>query len=203
LEQAVSTGLKTAKKLGKRIEFEVSSEEIELPVKHLTLVSETLLHLVRNAIDHGIKATAGGKINIDVLNYESRILLRVADNGMGIDIEKIRSKAIAKNLIEPEEKISPRELIKLIFTHGFSTSDEVTEISGRGVGLDAVRGKTRQSTRIVFGRFRKAVLNSARRDKPANQKCSQKPQVIDNRLIFSNPITATLRYPLILYSLLR
>jgi chemotaxis protein histidine kinase CheA len=137
LARAVSTGQKTAVKLGKQIEFEVSADEIEIPAKQLSILSEALLHLVRNAIDHGIENR--GKIYIKAVMLENHVLLRLNDNGRGIDVEQIRTKAIAKNLIQPEENISRTELMKLIFTHGFSTSDKVSEISGRGVGLDAVQ----------------------------------------------------------------
>jgi two-component system chemotaxis sensor kinase CheA len=136
LAQAVLTGEKTAQILDKKIEFEIVADDIELSGKRLKLVSEILLHLVRNAVDHGIETR--GKIKIELSNQKDALLLRVADDGRGIDVEKIRAKAIAKNLISADEDLTKETLLKLVFAHGFSTSETVSDISGRGVGLDVV-----------------------------------------------------------------
>lgn len=136
LEQAVAAGENTARKLSKQIEFETSSDEIELSAKQLNVISEALLHLVRNAADHGIETN--GKIKIEISNHENSIRLRVTDDGRGIDARKIRAKAIGENLISGDAELSKDKLMQMIFVHGFSTSERVSEISGRGVGLDSV-----------------------------------------------------------------
>lgn len=136
LSQSVLTGKLTAQMLGKKVEFEISADEIEISNKRLKLLSEVLLHLVRNAVDHAIETE--GKIKIELSQQESHLLLRVIDDGCGIDAEKVREKALAQNLISADENLTKEEILKLIFAHGFSTSERVTEISGRGVGLDVV-----------------------------------------------------------------
>lgn len=143
LSQAVLTGEKTALMLGKKVDFEVSADEIELSKNRLTLLSEILLHLVRNAVDHAIKIE--GRIKIELTQRENNLLLRLADNGSGIDTEKIRARAITKNLISADESLTKEEILKLIFAHGFSTSESVTEISGRGVGLDIVEDRIKKA----------------------------------------------------------
>jgi chemotaxis protein histidine kinase CheA len=143
LEQAILSGERAAQLLGKKVEFEVSAADIEISNKRLKLLSDILLHLVRNAVDHAIEAE--GKIKIEFFEQENNLLLRVIDDGRGIDAEKIREKAIAKNLISADEDLTKEETLKLIFAHGFSTSERVTEISGRGVGLDAVEDMVKKA----------------------------------------------------------
>lgn len=143
LAQAVLTGEKTALKLSKQIEFETSADEIEFSPQQLKLISEILLHLVRNAVDHAIETL--GKIKIEIKNQENALSLRVTDDGRGIDTKKIRNKAIAKNLISADEILTNDDLLKLIFDSGFSTSTQVSEISGRGVGLDVVADAVKKS----------------------------------------------------------
>lgn len=142
LGQTVLTGEKGAQALGKRVEFDVKADETKISRQRLKSISDILLHLVRNAVDHGIETT--GKIKIELSNKENALLLRVADDGRGIDAEKIRARAIAKNLISTDENLTKDELLKLIFAHGFSTSEKVSEISGRGVGLDVVQDAVRK-----------------------------------------------------------
>lgn len=143
LAQAVLTGEKTAEKLGKKIEFEVVAGEIELSNKQLKVFSETLLHLIRNAADHAIDQS--GTVTIEAFEREDDFVLRVADNGRGIDAEKVRAKAIAENLIAADALLTRAETLELIFAHGFSTSETISEISGRGVGLDAVKDAVEKS----------------------------------------------------------
>lgn len=137
LKQVVKHGKETAGKLAKRIDFGTSADEIKLSGDKLKIFFEALLHLVRNAVDHGIEAE--GKIEIKLRAEESGWRLTVADDGRGIDIEKIKAKAIEKNLVSADENLTDQETIDLIFKPEFSTKSTVTEISGRGVGLDAVK----------------------------------------------------------------
>ena len=136
LSQAVDGAKKLSDQFGKRIEFDVLLAEAEVPVKRLKDLFDILLHLTRNAIDHGIEKT--GKITIRLESNGSGLHLTVADDGRGIDLEKVKAEAIEKNLIAPGAPLSEEEIRRLIFRYGFSTSKTVSEVSGRGVGLDTV-----------------------------------------------------------------
>ena len=135
--KAAQNGREIAVKLGKRIEIKTQIEEISLSPAELKLVFEVLTHLVRNAVDHAIEKR--GEIEISLKAIENGIVLLVSDDGRGIDSDVIKAKAIEKNLISGDENLSEQETIQLIFLPEFSTKSDVTEISGRGVGLDAVK----------------------------------------------------------------
>lgn len=114
----------------------------------LNRLAEPLLHLLRNAVDHGIELpeervakgkAASGKIRLDFLRQGQQVILRCHDDGRGLDFNKIRKRAIANNLIGDNQELSSDEVARLIFMSGFSSQDKVSEISGRGVGLDVVR----------------------------------------------------------------
>jgi two-component system, chemotaxis family, sensor kinase CheA len=140
LRQIVGHGKFLAENLGKKIEFETSCQfrAAQFSARQIKIIFNALLHLVRNAVDHGVERE--GKIKIEIADAGAgRIRARVADNGRGIDAEKIKRAAVEKNLITAEGDLSEQEILNLIFAHGFSTSAAVTEISGRGVGLDAVK----------------------------------------------------------------
>jgi len=126
-----------AAKLGKQVEIVILIEEITLSPVELKLVFKVLTHLVRNAVDHAIEST--GEIEISLKAVEEGFILRVSDDGRGIDSEVLKAKAIEKKLLSGEENLSKEELLQLIFLPEFSTKPDVTEISGRGVGLDAVK----------------------------------------------------------------
>ena len=139
-----------ALKTGKNIDFDIPQSEITIDKFILEKLPAILIHLVRNAIDHGIETkaerkklgkTEKGLISISVNQVSNRIFVTVKDDGHGIDYEKIRQKAL--NLF-PEREVDIRsadetELLQFIFTSGFSTKDEQSELSGRGIGLDVVR----------------------------------------------------------------
>lgn len=138
LGQVVKYGKETAKNLGKQIEFEIyAGDETNLSYDRLKIVFDTLLHLVRNAVDHAIETK--GKIEISLEAEENGWRLIVSDDGRGIDAEKIKVQAIEKNLVAADTILTEQELIDLIFAPEFSTKSVVTEISGRGIGLDAVK----------------------------------------------------------------
>ena len=137
LAQIVKHGKDTARTLGKQIEFDVFADETSLPPERLKIVFDVLLHLVRNAVDHAIEAA--GKIGIHLRVQDKQLTLIVADDGSGIDLERLKAKAIEKNLISAERILTAQETIDLIFLPEFSTRSNVTEISGRGIGLDAVK----------------------------------------------------------------
>lgn len=144
LHQIAGHGKSLAARLGKKIEFETSFEDKDFPARTLKTIFDILLHLVRNAIDHGIDRE--GKIKIELAsNAGGGVSLKVSDDGRGIDLEKVRRKAVEKNLISAGARLSGAEILHLIFAHGFSTGETVSEISGRGVGLDVVKDLTEKS----------------------------------------------------------
>jgi two-component system chemotaxis sensor kinase CheA len=133
--------------LGKDIELVTRGEETELDKTVLERLGDPLVHLLRNSIDHGIdmpeeRKAAGkrpqGLILLEAEHSGSEVLIRITDDGKGMDPEAIRRKAVEKGLIAPDSELSDKETLKLIFLPGFSTAAKVTSISGRGVGMDVV-----------------------------------------------------------------
>jgi two-component system chemotaxis sensor kinase CheA len=137
-----------SKKSGKNVELVLSGEDTELDRKVVEEINDPLMHMVRNSLDHGIESPerriAAGKpiqarITLSASHEGGNIVITIADDGGGLNTEKIRAKAIAQGLIRPDDTLSPHEIHDLIFRPGFSTAEQVTEISGRGVGMDVVR----------------------------------------------------------------
>ena len=140
-------------KLNKNVEFEIPHSEITIDKSILEKLPKILIHLVRNAIDHGIetpqerkkaKKSKNGKVSISVTQNSNRILVTVSDDGRGIDFSKIQKKAISKYPERANEisKMQQNDLLQFLFESGFSTKDTISELSGRGVGLDVVRTET-------------------------------------------------------------
>lgn len=137
------------RRVGKQIKLELIGEETEVDKSVLELLSDPLVHLVRNAIDHGIEApdtrrAAGkpdeGTITVEARHSGSEVLIVVRDDGRGLDRQRILRKAMERSLITGNgEAMSDQQVFQLIFEPGFSTAAEVTDISGRGVGMDVVR----------------------------------------------------------------
>ena len=141
-----------ARKLGKKVNFMMEGKEIEVDRTVLDEIGEPILHLLRNAIDHGIeppnKREEVGKppegiVKLTAERKRDHILITVEDDGAGLDPEKIKRKALEKGVISEAEAnaMTTQQLIDLIFLPGFSTSEKVTETSGRGVGMDIVKTK--------------------------------------------------------------
>lgn len=133
--------------LDKEIQFTTEGTETELDKSIIDGLSEPLMHIFRNAIDHGIEPAEDrlakgkprkGKIAFKSYYSGTNVYIQVKDDGRGIDVEKIRQKAIARGFISPEANLSYKELLNLVFLPGFSTAAKVSEVSGRGVGLDVV-----------------------------------------------------------------
>jgi two-component system chemotaxis sensor kinase CheA len=137
LEQVADHGKTLSKEFGKQIEFEVSADKIKLSTQILKVIFDVLLHLTRNAVDHAIESA--GKVEINLKAEENGLNLSVSDDGRGINLEKVKSKAVEKNLISAGKNLNEQETLDLIFLHEFSTASELTEVSGRGIGLDAVK----------------------------------------------------------------
>ncbi|MBR6278401.1 MAG: chemotaxis protein CheA [Bacteroidales bacterium] len=139
-----------SREVGKEIVFEAKGAETELDKTLIEGISEPLMHILRNSIDHGIESAeervaAGkspeGRITLQAYYSGSQVVIAVTDDGAGMNPTKIKRKAIEKGLISSDAQISDKEIIDLIFMPGFSTSEQVTNISGRGVGMDVVKRK--------------------------------------------------------------
>ena len=139
-----------ARKMGKEVEFIMEGADIEVDRTILEKLGDALVHLLRNAIDHGIeppeeRVAKGkprtGRVELIAKRERNHVVIIVRDDGRGIDPEKVKRKAIERGLISPEEaaSLSDEEAINLIFLPGFSTADKVTDVSGRGVGMDVVK----------------------------------------------------------------
>jgi two-component system chemotaxis sensor kinase CheA len=134
--------------LGKEVELQIEGAETEMDKTVLDQLADPLMHLVRNSLDHGCESPdereAAGKPRTATLTLRAeqrgdRVWIIVADDGRGLDAARIRSKAIARGLLAPEANPSEQEIYQYIFLPGFSTAEKVSEISGRGVGLDVVK----------------------------------------------------------------
>lgn len=137
-----------ARKTNKEIELVLKGEDTELDKTVVEVIGDPLMHLIRNSVDHGIeqpqeRIAAGkpeiGQITLDAYHEGNHIAILISDDGEGLDLGKIRKKGIEKGLISEREELSDREIANLIFLPGFSTADKVTDISGRGVGMDVVK----------------------------------------------------------------
>ncbi len=157
-ERLVRAVRKISKEMKKEIDVELKGEDTELDKLIVEELADPLLHIVRNAIDHGIETPQertllgkpeAGKILINAYQKGNHVVIEVEDDGRGIDPEKIRRKAIKMNLISENEEISEDELFKLIFKPGFSTKESATEISGRGVGLDIVKNNITKLSGLI------------------------------------------------------
>ena len=142
-----------SQELGKRVELNVSAAAGELDRSVLERMIPPLEHMLRNAVDHGIESPARrlelgkpevGRVQIRLQREASEIIIEIADDGAGIDPATVRSKAIARGLMAQDARLTDREVLGFIFTSGFSTAAAVTQISGRGVGMDVVAAEVKQ-----------------------------------------------------------
>jgi two-component system chemotaxis sensor kinase CheA len=142
-----------SRKHGKQVELDTFGEDTELDRNIVEELGDPLMHMVRNAIDHGIETPqarqAAGKgptarVTLRAAHRGGHICLEISDDGRGLDKDKIVAKAREKGLIESADRLSENEIFNLIFEPGFSTAAQVTDTSGRGVGMDVVRNKIQQ-----------------------------------------------------------
>lgn len=147
-----------AGKTGKHVKLEVTGETTELDKTVIERLSEPMTHLIRNAVDHGIESAedrqAAGKdpegtLSLSAEQKAGRIVIRIGDDGRGIDREKIRAKAVASGVIAEDAQLSDEECCQLVFAPGLSTAKEISNISGRGVGMDVVK----QNVKDLGGRI--------------------------------------------------
>ena len=140
----------TAQRCNKQVNLQVTGQDTDLDKSLLDAIAEPLTHIVRNAVSHGLESpaerqaagkSATGTISLDAYHQANQLIVEVSDDGRGIDVDRVKAKAIRNRLVSADEagRMTDPELLDLIFRPGFSTADEITEISGRGVGLDVVR----------------------------------------------------------------
>ena len=142
-----------AQSLGKQIAFDIDGKEIELDRSMLDEIGDPIVHLLRNAVDHGIEAPdvrlaagkpAEGRLTLSAIRDRSAVLIRVTDDGRGIDRDRVLARARDTGLVDAgTTALSDDEVVRLIARPGFSTAEQVTNLSGRGVGIDAVQARVR------------------------------------------------------------
>jgi two-component system chemotaxis sensor kinase CheA len=142
-----------SRKAGKTVELTISGEETELDKNVIQQISDPLVHLVRNAVDHGIETPAErraagkpetGRVSLNAYHQGDSIVIEIADDGRGLDRDKLFAKGVERGLIDAEEQLSEQQVFALILQPGFSTALQVTDISGRGVGMDVVKRNVEQ-----------------------------------------------------------
>ncbi len=137
-----------SRKAGKTIDFVTSGEETELDRTIVDKITDPLIHMMRNSVDHGVETaeerkakgkSATGHIHLRAYHQAGSIIIEITDDGRGLNRDKILKKAIEKGLVAKGQDLSDDEIYKMIFMAGFSTADKITDVSGRGVGMDVVR----------------------------------------------------------------
>lgn len=146
--------------LGKEVELVLTGNETELDRSIMQVIGDPLIHLIRNALDHGIEKPAErirkgkpakGLLRISAAHEDNQVVIVVEDDGAGIDSDKVKQSALRKGLITPEEadRLTEQEAVQLIFKPGFSTAEQVSDISGRGVGMDIVRSDIERMNGVI------------------------------------------------------
>ncbi len=137
-----------SRKLGKKVELKLSGENTELDKTVLEKIGDPLVHLVRNALDHGMELPAArlaagksetGTLELNAFHEGGSIIIEVKDDGAGLNKARILAKARERGLVQPDETLTDEQIYNLIFVAGFSTAEQVSDVSGRGVGMDVVR----------------------------------------------------------------
>lgn len=137
-----------ARQLGKQIDLIIEGEATEFDKTLVEQIADPLVHLIRNACDHGIETpdvrqnggkSPNGRVTLSARQEGNQIIIEIKDDGKGMDVARIRSKGIEKGLITADQALSDRDIFNLIFEPGFSTAEKVTTVSGRGVGMDVVK----------------------------------------------------------------
>ncbi|HEX8745991.1 MAG TPA: chemotaxis protein CheA [Pyrinomonadaceae bacterium] len=153
LTRAVRVGSASARAVGKEVEFEMEGGEVRLDKSLADRMADPLLHLLRNAIDHAIEPYEErlrqgkppvGRVRLEAFSEGSRVRLRISDDGRGIDVERVRRAGIERGIIEAGQELTRQQSLRLIFRPGFSTTSAVSNMSGRGVGLDVVEKAVEQ-----------------------------------------------------------
>ncbi|OQW47967.1 MAG: hypothetical protein A4S09_14310 [Proteobacteria bacterium SG_bin7] len=164
----------TSSVLNKQVSLTLRGENTEVDKTILDQIGDPLVHLIRNACDHGIEAkdvrlsrgkSEIGSINLNAYHKSDRLVIEVSDDGGGLDPERLRKKGIEKGIVSADQQISDQDAINLIFHSGFSTKSQVSEVSGRGVGMDVVKtniealqGEVQVETSLGHGTTFKVIL---------------------------------------------
>lgn len=147
-----------AREQGKKIELQLYGAETELDKLIVEDIADPLMHIIRNAIDHGIESPERrqalgkderGTVRLSSYQKGNHVVIEVEDDGGGINVEKVKQKALTQGLVHDVTSLSDREALELIFLPGFSTADQITDVSGRGVGMDVVRNNIAAVSGIV------------------------------------------------------
>lgn len=142
-----------SRKAGKQVELTIAGEDTELDKNVIQQMSDPLVHMVRNAVDHGIESPEGrrqagkpevGQVFLNAYHQGDSIVIEIRDDGRGLDRDKLIAKGIERGLITPDDQLSDQQVYAMILQSGFSTAEQVTDISGRGVGMDVVRRNVEQ-----------------------------------------------------------
>jgi two-component system chemotaxis sensor kinase CheA len=174
-----------SKQLDKKIDFVTQGTDTELDKNTIDLVAEPIIHIIRNCVDHGIETpdervkkgkSPTGTVKLTAHHVGNYIHIRIEDDGAGLNLDKIRNKAIEQGIIKGTDTLTKSEITNLIFHSGFSTSDKVTEVSGRGVGMDVVKRK--------IAELRGEILVDTEKDKGTvfTLKIQQSVAIIDTLL---------------------
>lgn len=190
-----------SKEKDKDIELSISGSETNADKKIVEEIKTPLIHIIRNAIDHGIETPnerlalgkePSGKIQLSARHSENKIIIEVSDDGRGVNLEKIRQKAITKGLLTFEEinSMSDEQIMNLIFWPGFSTEEKVTDISGRGIGLDIVQTKITQlngkvKVQSIIGKGTRVII-----ELPVTMATMRSFVIKLNSQVFAIPVTA-------------
>jgi two-component system chemotaxis sensor kinase CheA len=148
-----------SQQLGKKVDFKTVGTNTELDKNTIDQLTEPLMHIIRNCLDHGIETAEEriksgkpelGTITLTAYNSGSYVFILISDDGNGVDVEKVKKKAIEKGIFKPTDKTGKKELLDLIFLPGFSTAQSLTAVSGRGVGMDVVKKRITDLRGEVF-----------------------------------------------------
>jgi len=154
LERAARAGQAVARAAGKQIDFEIVGGDVRLDKSLAERVADPLLHLLRNAVDHGVETARGrraagkparGRVRVEASTEGGHVALRVSDDGRGVDVERVARAARERGIVADETRVSEQQALRLIFRPGFTTAERTSEVSGRGVGLDVVERTVEQA----------------------------------------------------------
>lgn len=186
--------------IGKEVELNISGEDTEVDRSVIEHIGDPMVHIIRNAIDHGIEPVEErinknkdrkGRINIDAYQKGNQIIIEISDDGKGIDVDKVKKKALEKSLITIDEynKLSDEAAINLIFLPGFSTAEVATELSGRGVGMDVVKTNISRLNGYVEVNTKKDMGSTFRISLPLTLAIIQSLMVKASGNIYAVPIS--------------
>jgi len=142
-----------SRKAGKKVDLVISGEETELDKNVIQQIGDPLVHMVRNAVDHGVESPEeraaagkpeGGTVHLSAFHHGGNIVIEIRDDGKGLDRDKLIAKGIERGIVKPGEELTDEQAYGLVFAAGFSTATKVTAISGRGVGMDVVKRNIEQ-----------------------------------------------------------